>query len=210
MKIRNTKIILLLIILNFLLNGCVTTIPLSDANKQMIHAVSIDNNVNVPKEMYFFGGGSQLAMFVPGGAIGGAITGAINASKGDSMQKLIEANHIYIDQIVKNQFEQQIKNNSNLKLVSQQNADAIFMINIKSYGFSISNGFSVKLKPVLSLQASLVKQNQIIWQDSYYIDPLASGMPSYRMHDLQQNPDLVYQAWNEAAQKAVTHIIKTL
>lgn len=192
-----------------MISGCATTVRLSAANRQAIHTISVNNDVTVPKEMQFFGDGEQVAMLLPGGLIGGVIACGMAEQKAAQIKKFADANNVHIDQIVRDQFIQQIKSSTHLTITNNP-ADADLRINVRRYGLSVPTAYSIGLVPVLSLEASLVRQGKIVWESDYYVDPMFGGMPKYNSKDIENNATTLYQAWNLAAAKAVQHIITTI
>jgi hypothetical protein len=203
-KISNYIILVLLI---NLIVGCATTQSISVQDRQAIHTVTVNPKVKMPDKVYYMGPG--FGYFMMGGVIGGAIAAAGNVSKDTQLQNYVVANDIHMDQIMRAHLLQQLPD-AGLKFVAQGPADAAMNIKIKVYGFSIPQGFSTAVVPILRVEVNMTRDNQVIWSSSYYVDPLFGKMPKYQPSDLLNDPKLIVQAWNLAAQKASEHIISTL
>lgn len=192
-----------------LLSGCgiVQHVPLTNNNYNSIKTVYINPEIKKPKMMYEFASGSELGFAF--GAIGGAISGEINANSAIATQQYAEKNQIDIRKIVYQQWKNQIIEKTKFKL-SNQPADAVLTTNIALYGISIPHGFSSDYVPVLNLNAKLVRKNQIIWQDSEQVLPLTSGMPRYKMDQIINDPKILYKMWDKASEKIINEMLNDM
>ncbi|QLH43931.1 MAG: hypothetical protein HWD59_15355 [Coxiellaceae bacterium] len=206
MKIIYKYVVLLMSLI--LLSGCAATSlkPLSQQNKQSIKAIAIDDHVKVPVDMYYVGPGLGYLMLT--GIVGDAIAAGQNSQESKKLKALAENNNIHIDKIVKDNMMKEIKENTSLKIVPIESADAVMNIEIQKYGLSIPTGYATSVEPILVVNAKLVKDNQVVWKDGYYVSP--SNMPKHKIGEIENNPVLLAQLWNMAAEKAVQHIIRTL
>lgn len=191
-----------------LLTGCAATSlkPLSQQNRQSIKTVAIDDNVKVPPEVYYVGPGLGYLMLT--GIVGNAIAAGQNSQESKKLKAFAENNNIHIDQIVKDNMVKEIKENTSLKIVPKESADAVMSIEIEKYGLSIPAGYATSVEPIMVVNAKLVKDNQIVWRDGYYVSP--TNMPKHKIDEIEKNPALLAQLWNMAAERAAQHIIRTL
>lgn len=193
-----------------LLSGCATVehVPLSHNNYNSVKTVYINSEIKKPEKMYEFVSGSEFGLAF--GAIGGAISGAVNAHSAVSTQQYAEKNQIDIRKIVYQQWKNQINEKTKFKL-SNQPADAVLTTNIVLYGVSIPHGFSSDYIPVLSIDAKLVRKNQIIWQDNEQVMPLtSSGLPRYKMDQIMSDPKKLYVMWDKASEKIINEMLDNM
>jgi hypothetical protein len=181
---------------------------LHTADKQSIHTVSIDKNIFVPQNMYYMGANARGTLAIP--LAGPSVALAVGAREAPAIQKFIKANGIRLDQIVRNQFIQQINQKTNLKVIDKGHADAQLVIMITGYGLSIPNGFHSELVPILGIKATLTRNGQIVWIGQDYNSVLASGLLRYTWQQIQQNPQLLHQMWDSDAEKIIGRIVATL
>ena len=202
------KLFIFLFMIVFLA-GCTTVnhIPLSGDNRQAVQAVYINPEIKKPDTMYEFASGSEYGMAF--GPIGGAISGAANAKAAATTQQFAEANQIDIRNIIYKKWLEEMPKKTSFKL-SKQLIDSILTTNITLYGISIPHGFSTDYVPVLAFNANLVRNNQIIWQDSGYVSPLADGMPRYKMAELRNDPKKLYAMWDKASEKIITDMLNNM
>lgn len=201
------KSFIYIFLFNFvLLSGCATVshVPLSKHNSQSIKTVYINPEISKPEKMYQFASGSQFPLVF--GALGGIVSGLVNAQAAISTQKFVEKNNIDIKKIVYQRWVKQINNRSKFKL-SNQPSDTILITDIVSYGISIPHGFSTDYVPVLRLNARLVRNNQIIWQDSGCVLPLTSDMPRYKIDQIIKDPKILYAMWDNASDKIINNML---
>lgn len=197
----------ILIYLVMLMTGCASTQALSPQDKQQLRSFTVNEKIIYPGQAYYMGPGYGL--LIAGGAVSGVIEGTIAANKGAQLAEFATRNHIAIDQIVKEQLVHEIEKNTKLRMV-KQNADAELKISISQYGFSIPTSYNFSVVPVLSVNAELVKNNQVIWKNNYSVRPLFSGMNSYSSKEVFNDPVKVKAAWTAAAQKVAANIAQTL
>lgn len=79
-----------------------------------------------------------------------------------------------------------------------------------SYGISIPHGFSTDYVPVLAVNAKLVRNNQIIWQDSERFLPLSKGLPRYKMNAIISDPKNLSAMWDKASAIVVNKMINDM
>ena len=197
----------ILIYLVVLMTGCATTQALSPQDKQNLHSISVNEKITYVPQAYYMGPGLGLLVFA--GPVGGAVAGKVGADQGTQLAEFARSNHVAIDQIVKEQLVGQIEQKTQLKIVKQK-ADADLKITVNLYGFSVPTTYSFSVVPVLSVNAELIKNKQVIWKNHYYVDPLFGGMNSYSSKEVFNEPEKVKAAWTAAAHKAAEKIVRTL
>jgi hypothetical protein len=192
---------LLLLILSVFLTACMHTQSFSPENKLIIHTVTIDKTVKIPKGLYYLG---------PGIGYAGIISALPAFSSIDQIKNAIAVNNIKIDEIVKNHFIADLKRDTHLIILKHGKADANLVIEVVNCGFSVPQGFSLSVVPILTVDAKLFRNNSLIWQDHYRVLSLFEGLQSYTPAELIANPKLIESSWNNAAENAVKNLTKEL
>lgn len=198
---------ILFILSNVYLVGCASTTALSSVDKESIKSVSVSKNVKYPSSMYLMAPGTALAI----GAIPGVIAGSFEESASKKINAYAENNDVYVSKIVREQFVVQLKNSRKFA-VKDNGADAEMFIDIKLYGFSVPNGLSSKVKPLLKVDARLVKGNRIIWENNVDENDYfwGSEFPEYTLQQLVSDPENIRKSYNKAAEKAAKDLIETI
>ncbi len=189
------------------LSGCATTINLTPQERSKIKKVVISSKVTKPKSMYMMEPGTSVGMMF--GLIGGMIAGAANESAATRFETYLTKNNIHIKNIARNEFVSAFRKYHPFRLV-QTHGDATVYLRIKQYGLSVPTGFSSYLKPTLVLQAYMVKNKKVIWQNEAKVLPLTGGMPEYMFQPLMKDPNKVRSMWRAAAKKISDELVKSL
>lgn len=187
-------------------SGCVTLNhkPLSPKDSQSIKSVYVNPEIKKSAKMYELTHEQNVA----GMALGpvGVLASAALKNHAESTQEFSERNKIDIRNIVYQRWKKQIKNRSGLKLEDKP-ADTVLITEIPQYGISIPHGFSAEYVPVLTLNAKLVRNNQVIWQESGLVLPLTRGMPRYKMNAILEDPQKLRIMWDKAAEKIINEML---
>jgi hypothetical protein len=181
--------------------------PISKENSQSIKTVYLNPQIKKPEKMYDFASGSQVGMAF--GAIGGLVSGMASEKEGESMQQFAESNKIDIRKIITRQWENTIREKSRFKLSNQPNG-AVLTTDIIMYGISIPHGLSSDYVPVLAINAKLVRNNQVVWQDSGRVLPMSSGMPRYKLDQIVRDPAKLSEMWNAASGRIIGEMVADL
>lgn len=192
-----------------MLSGCasVNRIPLDKQAAQSIKTVYVSNEIKKPEQMYEFASGSQWGMAF--GVVGGVVSGIANLNAAESTQQFAEKNQIDIKKIVYNRWISQVPEKTKFKLANKP-TDAILTTEIVLYGISIPHGFSTDYVPMLTLNAKLVSNNKIVWQDSGRILPLTDGLPRYKMDEITADPKKLYAMWDKASEKMINEMLDNM
>lgn len=166
----------------------------SNTPASAIHTISIVQSGNLPTMSYV--GGAAGAM--------GLIAAGPTTQHSNNIQTVAANNNISIFNITSAAFAQQLKTQG--YTVVNNNADAQLFIKIKLYGFGVKYGFTSALHPMLTVQAQLVRNNQVIWSDETY-SPWFDGVPTYRLSDLINTPNNISLGWQAVAQKVATKVL---
>jgi len=202
---RIVKNVLLCVALLVTLAGCASTPKLDQQAGQS--DVRIDPAVVTATEMYFYGPGSAFGAL--GGAIGGLITAAANEGPGERLDKFAKDNGIHIDQIVQEEATKAFRDSGKLRLVDSPGAaTATMKVSIAMYGFSIPNGFSALLVPILKIKCQLVgADGKVIWSANDETMPLGNPVEGSSLDALYKDPKLIEASWRAAARTIMKEIV---
>jgi hypothetical protein len=192
----------------FLLSGCATTnthVSLSKRNRQSIKTVYIDPDIKKPKEMDMLTTGAQWGKGF--GIIGSVIGDGINEGAAVSMTKVAEKNQIDIRKIVYEHWRGQGR--SKLKF-DKKPTDVVLITDIVMYGIATPHGFTTDYVPTIMLNAKLVRNKEIIWQDSQRTFPLTEGLPRYKWNQIISDPKLLHAMWDKGTEKVIGELLKDM
>ena len=130
-------------------------------------------------------------------------------TKAQMLQKVLEKNHIDIRKKVYNRFQAGIKNHSlvNGKLVPK-GGDAVFELEIYTFGLYASGPFSSKMEPDLGVRATLKdRSGKKIWTNFSYVTALNFKGYEYTLDEYVKDPAKLNSAYDAAVAKAITTII---
>jgi len=191
-----------------LLAGCAQVQPISDANRKKITSVALHPDVSKPPNIYYLGPSGAGFLFF--GAIGGALgAGTIEESR-KSFQSYAEKNGISIEKIVREEVEAAARKSGRIPLVDKAGADSAMLIaSVQQYGFSIPNGFSSKLVPILYLRCELKDATgNLVWSASDRLLTLGNPVEAVEPEKIQNDPAAMESAWRAAARHLAAEIFK--
>ena len=202
------KIFFSILALSVFISGCASTQKMSSTDRQNLTNVKISTEVEKAPEMYYLGPG--IGMFF--GAIGGAITAISQGPAKNSLQAFAEDNNIHIEQIVLEEANKAFKQSGKLSIIENQNIHSTSLnIEVSQYGFSIPNGFSSKLVPIVRIKCSLVDTlGKTIWSSNDYVTTLGNPAEASSMDELKNNPKLIEDSWRVASKTILANIVKNL
>jgi len=206
---RGTRCICLLALL-FLLSACATTQNLSDDDRRKISAVSINSNVKKVPAMYYLGPGTGI--FFAFGAIGGAAAAASSVEPGKALQDYAEKNGIFIEKIVLEEIDTALRQSGKLKVSDSGEATAaIINVLVYQYGFSIPNGFSSNLVPVVAIRCEMVDAaGKVVWSASDTVLTLKNPAAPVSLEAMRANPKLIEDGWRRASRRIAGNIARAL
>jgi hypothetical protein len=194
------------LVLSVLLTGCASTQKMSEQDKKRIEVVKLNTKVERPKDMYYFGPGASIGLLF--GAVGGAIAGASNVAPGSEMLSFAEQNGVRIEEIVAQEFEGALRQSGKLKIVDMAgDSGATINLSVIQFGFSVPNGFSSKLVPVVSFKSEMVDAGgNVIWSARDSVLPLGNPVEGEPADALRSNAKAIDAAWRAA----VKHIARSM
>ncbi|NOT13599.1 MAG: hypothetical protein HOP23_17535 [Methylococcaceae bacterium] len=221
------------LLISLLLSGCATQ-KLSVDDRQKLALVRINPIARISSQLYYYG--PEQAFSSLGHAIGGAIGSGIASEAFDSstnnskypvynyaptedfqlnrksIQLYAEKKKIFIDKIVLEELKKALENSGKVHLTESPKQSLVtFNTNIIQYGFSVPNGLSSKLVPMLNILFTLVDvDGKIIWKANDYTLPLGNPVEAIPADEIKTNPKLIENAWRDAARSIITNIINDL
>jgi hypothetical protein len=201
------KNILFVVALFTILASCASTPKLDAEGRAGLSEVRIDPVVESPKDMYYLGPGSGVGMMF--GAVGGLITATANVSPGESLNKFAQDNGIHIDRIVEEEAAKAFRDSGKLRLTDTPSANTATMkVSVFIYGFSIPNGFSSVLVPMVGIKCALVEPDgKIVWSAKDATQALGNPVEGSTPEDFRANPKLIEASWRAAAKSLMTEIV---
>ncbi len=206
-----------ILLISLLLSGCATQ-KLSVDDRQKLALVRINPIARISSQLYYFGS-KQAFSFVANhllGTAGGVIAHEVAYDdyklNTKSLQLYAEKNKIFIDKIVLEELKKALENSGKVHLTESPKQSLVtFNTNIIQYGFSVPNGLSSKLVPMLNILFTLVDvDGKIIWKANDYTLPLGNPVEAIPADEIKTNPKLIENAWRDAARSIITNIINDL
>ena len=185
------------------LAGCATTPKL---NAPGLAEVRLEPKVVVADEMEYLGPGSGIGFAF--GAIGGAIAYAANRAPGEKLKSFAESNNIHFDQIVLDEAAKAFEQSGKLHLTQEQgNGASVLKVAAPVYGYVISNGFSSKLVPVVTIECTLTgSDGKVIWSAKDYVSAAGNPVDGKTPDELRADPQLIEEGWRTAVRTIMENI----
>jgi hypothetical protein len=192
-----------LLLLGAICSGCATTQNLAVADRQKLKSIAISPDVKKAETMYYSGPESWAPGLIP-----------FRTSKpiGEDLELQALSNNIHIDQIVLEEVTAAFKSAGKVTVeADKERSGNLLSIRIVQYGFSVPNGFSSKLVPMLMIICSISDStDRVTWKGSKMVLPLGNPAKAEKPEDLYQQPMLIERAWRTAARYAAENIAKQL
>gem|GEM_PF-2498051 len=189
------------------LQGCATTTHLSAENRQMLHTITLDQNIKLPKEIYVLTN-SQNNTIVMGGLIGSVIAAAEREDEAKQLDKFATTYQIRMDEMVRKELISQLKQSKQYQYQPKEPADAVLVVEIKTYGLTIAHSFTSEMIPVLHMQGKLIKNGKVIWQATVNSLMLNSeDLPRHKYDDIILKPNYLTEMWNAVTVKMVNKLL---
>ena len=193
-----------LLLMGAISSGCATTQNLAAADRQNLKSIAISPDVNKVETMYYSGPEDWAPPLVT----------LLRTRKpiGEDLELQALSNNIHIDQIALEEVTAAFKSTGKVTVEAGTARSAnLLSIRIVQYGFSVPNGFSSKLVPMLRINCSITDSTgRVTWKGSDYVLPLGNPVTAEKPEDLYQNPKLIEHAWRSAAKVIATNIAKQL
>lgn len=192
------------------MTGCATTQQLSEQDKKRIEVVKLNDNVQRPKDMYYFGPGASIGFAF--GAIGGAIAAGSQIGPGQEMLAYAEQNGVRIENIVVQEFGEVLRQSGKYKISDTAEANgATINLSVIQFGFSVPNGFSSKLVPVIAFKGEMVDASgNVIWRATDSLMPLGNPVDGVPADELRASPKAIEAAWRAAVNHIANNLVQEL
>jgi len=191
-----------------LVAGCASTQSISDASRKQISSVTIDPRVSKPPALFYLGpGGATGLMF---GAIGGAVAAPSIEESRKAFQAYVDRNGISIEKVVLEEVSAAIRQSGKFLLVAQpQPGGATIVVTIFQYGFSIPNGFSSKLVPIVGVRCEIKDTaGKVLWSAQERTHPLGNPVEPAEPEAILNDPKAMEAAWRAAAKYVASAIVE--
>ena len=206
----------LLLVASLLAGGCAQVPRVSDPGRAKIDTVVIDHNVPVPDQLYYLGPG--LMPYMAFGLIGAVVAqsngaaDAATAQPAELLKQHIKKNGIEMDKIAYSEVDAGIKRSGKFKVLDAAPAPApnvgTLKISVLRYGFSIPNGFSSRLVPLVIIKCDLVDSDgKVVWSENDRTRPLGNPVESISPEEMRDNPKLIDDAWHGASHYIIDKIM---
>lgn len=189
------------------LSGCASVQPISDADRKAVAAVFIGREVAKPPAIYYLGPGGATGLLF--GAIGGALSASSIEESRKSFQAYAERNAIAIEKIVYEEISAAAKASGKFPLVdSPRPGAATLVVTVFQYGFSIPNGFSSKLVPILGLRCELKDAaGKLVWSADDRLLTLGNPVEPAEPESIRNDPKAMEASWRAAAKHLAAAIV---
>lgn len=205
---RKSLVVLLTAVL---LSGCAAgrSVTLTPLEKQQLATVRVDERVQLPKEVAYYGP-EQTAGFLFGGLVGELIAASmVTAPK--VIAQYLSTNDINVGTIVREEFVRQLSYRPDYQGRLSNDAAARFELEVKIYGIAQKHGLSSEYKPLLGVNAKLVSADgKTMWEQYEFVTNLNSSTPGSPYDAYFQSPEAFRTAYAEAARLIVRDLLKTL
>ena len=181
--------------------GCASSVTLDDSAKASIKSISISEKVVVPEQAHFIG---------PGAAFGalGALAGA-SSDTPQAIKSHLEKNKIDLGKIVREQFEQEAKQNSFLGSRLKPGGESRVEIEIRVYGLGQKRGFSNDYVPMLGYNVKMLDStNKVVWEKYDYVSAFTEGIPTYQFEEYFKSDAAFRSAYTQSARIIARNLLK--
>jgi hypothetical protein len=191
-------------------SGCASTQTITASDRQSIKSISISPEIKKRDSMYYYGPGKWAADQFP--VVGGIALAMSHKPIGEDLELQALTNNIHIDQIAREEVASALRNANRYKLEEDGSPGTdTLVIEINQYGFSVPNGGSSKLVPLVRITCSIIDANgRTLWKASDGLLPLFNPVKAERPEDLYNNPKLIENSWRDASKIIAAKIIKDL
>jgi hypothetical protein len=207
MRISASFRLIVLIPAAVLIGGCAATQTISDQDRKQVSSVTISGGVANPPSMFYLGpGGAAGLMF---GAIGGAIASSSIEDSRKAFQAYVDKNGISIEKIVLEEVSMAIRQSGKFPLADKpQDGGAVITVSIVQYGFSIPNGFSSKLVPILGVRCEMKgATGKVLWSAQEHTRPLGNPVEPAEPEAIRNDPKAMEASWRAAAKHIAAAVV---
>jgi len=192
------------------LGGCASTQPITTSDRASVTSVSVNRTIPVPPNMYYLGPGGTVGMMF--GVIGALATEPIRQQDRTAFQASTTSTQTTtIDRIVYEEVLDSLRKSGKFPLKDEaEPGGAKIQVNVLMYGFSIPQGFSSKLVPILKLQCVMTDAaGRVLWSASNQTMPLGNPVEGVPADEIRNDPAKREASWRAAARALAAKIVAT-
>jgi hypothetical protein len=182
--------------------ACSQTVAFRPNPSRPIHNVAVAPQVKTPPKMLFYSASDHWWTSV-GVGVGGVVGGAIAAAATNNDEPIAG---FQTGAVFRQIFLDELSHSSPFKV--ELPADAIFRLEVQSYGFVIGGAFTRHMRPTAVVKGELVHQNgTVVWRN-FGGCPLDESLPSRTPEEWQQDPALQKDALRRALTIATRDMLR--
>jgi hypothetical protein len=88
---------------------------------------------------------------------------------------------------------------------------ATINLSIFQFGFSVPNGFSSRLVPVIAYSGEMIDASgNVLWRSTQSLSPLGNPVDGMPADELRSNPKAIEAAWRAAVRHMATSMVEEL
>lgn len=192
------------------LGGCTTAKAISLEQRDSITSVSVAPEVKIAPNADFIGGIGKL--LAPG--IGGVIGGAIDAGERDkdkTFTEFLTSSGIKVEDICRNQLISRLKADPFWGTRYNDGKGYSIRIEVPHYSFFRKNTFSDLYRPGVLIRYELLDPSgQVVAHGVGTSGAFNDKLPEHTLEEVRSNPELLKNAYAQAADEAITKILQSL
>ncbi len=207
--LRLSRIVAFVLMLSVIfLSGCASNmVQMTKQNLAATKKIQVSDQIFVNDNIWFFGSSEELTKVFVTGEKGNS--GSAKRDPKLAFKQFILDNEIYIRNMVRDEFIDQISQGNHFTIVEDDSYDATLILSVSLYGISQPHGFSSKYIPVVTTQGMMLnKQGEQIWNNSKYT--FAAKYPAKSLTEFKEDPETLRTALETATQKSVRGLIETI
>jgi len=181
--------------------GCASSVSLDDSAKLSIKSVSISEKVVVPVQAHFIGPESAFGLL-------GAIVGSASNTP-EAIKSHLEKHNINLGRIVREQFEQEARQNSFLSGRLKPDGESRLEIEIRLYGLGQKRGLSNDYVPMLGYTVKMFDgTNRVVLEKYDYVTAFTEGIPTYQFEEYFKSDKAFRAAFTQSARIIARNLLK--
>jgi hypothetical protein len=190
------------------LTGCGGARSIKSEDRAAIASVSVADAVKVTDEPMVIGSEASLgALF---GAIGGAIAADGQKTSGQDFANLLKTSGIDVGQIVRERFADELKAHPFYGSRLAADGEYRFSLKVASYGINKTNTLSSDWVPNMRIEYQLLAPDGKILAQDWAMTMPFSGLPAFTYDQIHANPQILKDAFREAAGRLSMKLVKKM
>lgn len=191
----------------FGLSNCATPTEYHADAAHPIRTITVAGEVPVPREMIFVGFSEMMAMGLAGGVAGPAAAGFAAAETFSRPG----SEEFHIGEAVRAEFIAAIQRSGKFTVKTTGPADADLRLKVTGYGFYQTGVFARRVRPVLGVEAKLIRPNgQVVWQHRRAVSQTTGKTPAFLPEKIKADKKLGAEALRVAARLCAESAIRSI